>query len=524
MTKHPWLAVAALVVVSAVPAVPTHAADIPFTRIVIAPVPPDGPDCKTVGDLDGDGFPDVIVASSIDGGLHWYRYPSWTKQTIRATGGWTTDMQAGDVDGDGDLDLVLPNTAGALVWYRNPRPTGDPAATPWAEVPIGADGAHTHHDLEVGDVNGDGKLDVVSRRHGGGATYVWFQSTPASWVMAVVGEDPGEGTALGDLDGDGDLDIAQNGFWLENPLPGGNPLEPWPRHPIESAWESLFVGVLVADVNGDGRNDVVLAPSESSDGRFVWYEAADPVAGPWTEHEIDPSVSYFHTFKAADVDGDGDLDVVTAEMHQSSDPDEVSVYRNEGGGLAWTQQVVATTGSHNLRIADIDADGDVDIVGVNWLETAADGAAVTLWRNLLTSVGPVLELTLADATLGPGETLRVSAAVENPGPAVVVDVLFGVLLPPAALACPAGLAVAFLVNGFAAVETGCVTGVPSPLPALARAVGLPAGLPRTDAPDLFTTALPAAIPPGDYTVFLALVDPVSGSLLAVATATFTVPT
>jgi hypothetical protein len=279
-------------------------------------------------------------------------------------------------------------------------------------------------------------------------------------------------------------------------------------------------------VNGDGRNDVVLAPSESADGRFVWYEAADPVAGPWTEHEIDPSVSYFHTFKAADVDGDGDLDLVTAEMHQSSDPDEVSVYRNEGGGLAWAQQLVATTGSHNLRIADIDADGDVDIVGVNWLEgAAADGAAVTLWRNLLAggSGGPALELAVADATLGPGETLRVSAAASNAGPAVVVDVLFGVLLPPTALACPAGLAVAFLVDGFAGVDVGCVTGLPSPLPALARAVGLPTGLSRTEVPDLFTAALPADIPPGDYTVFLALVDPGSGSLVAVATAVFTVP-
>ena len=203
--------------------------------------------------------------------------------------------------------------------------------------------------------------------------------------MNMVNTDSGEGTSLGDIDGDGDLDIAHNGFWLENP---GNVFAAWPKHTIDSSWFGVLVGVLVADINGDGRKDVVLAPSESADGKFAWYEAADPKNGPWTEHIIDASVSYFHTFKAADVDGNGTLDLVTAEMHQSDDPDEVSVYRNLGGGLAWSQQIIGTTGSHNLRIADIDLDGDIDVVGVNWLEVAADGAAVTLWRNLLADGPP----------------------------------------------------------------------------------------------------------------------------------------
>jgi hypothetical protein len=407
--------VTAVVVVLGVACGRAAAADVPFTRVVVDPVPPNGPDTKTVGDLDGDGFPDIIVASSTGAGLWWYRYPAWTKHAIQPSGGWTTDMQAADVDGDGDLDIVAPRES-ALMWYVNPRPGGDPAAGPWAEIPIGAGGAH-NHDVEVGDVNGDGKLDVVTRRHGGSETYLFLQQSPIAWTETVVGSDYGEGIALGDIDGDGDLDIAQNGFWLENPLPSGNLLGAWPRHTIDSFWFSLYVGVLVADVNGDGRPDVVLAPSESSDGPFSWYEAADPRTGPWTEHSIDGSVSYFHTFKAADVDGDGDLDLVTAEMHQSADPDEVSIYFNEGGGLAWHQQVIGTMGSHNLRVADIDADGDVDVVGVNWHESAADGAAVTLWRNLIDG-GPGALFTggvfVALAHLdGPGLPAQI---VTGPGP------------------------------------------------------------------------------------------------------------
>jgi hypothetical protein len=379
-----WRIVLAALLLGWAAGTPAAAQDIPFSHEVIAAVPPNGPDTKTVGDIDGDGFPDVIVASSTFEGMYWYRYPDWTRFTIRPTGGWTTDMQAGDVDGDGDLDIIAPYYGGGLHWYRNPRPGGDPTSGPWEEILIGGVGG-SYHDVEVGDLNGDGKLDVVTRAHGGHDTHVWIQQTPTTWAPGTAASESGEGIALGDIDGDGDLDIAQNGLWLENPRPSGNILAAWPQHPIAPEWYGVYVGVLIADVNGDGRQDVVLAPSESEDGKFAWYEAAKPKTGPWIEHVIDPSVSYFHTFKAADMDGDGDLDLVTAEMHQSADPDEVSVYRNQGGGLAWTQQVIGTAGSHNLRIADIDADGDVDVVGVNWHESAADGAAVNLWRNLRVS-------------------------------------------------------------------------------------------------------------------------------------------
>jgi hypothetical protein len=77
------------------------------------------------------------------------------------------------------------------------------------------------------------------------------------------------------------------------------------------------------------------------------------------------------------MDNDGDMDVATAEMHQGSDPDEVKVYINGGSGQSWTKQVIATTGSHSMRIVDVDNDGDRDLYGANW-----EGQIIELWENL----------------------------------------------------------------------------------------------------------------------------------------------
>ncbi|MGH9844682.1 MAG: FG-GAP repeat domain-containing protein [Blastocatellia bacterium] len=342
---------------AAQPRKPAAGRQIPFRHLVIDRHHPKRPGCKAVGDMDGDGFTDVLAASWGGEGLYWYAYPNWSKHRID-TGSFTTDMQTGDVDRDGDQDVIIPRHETGLVWYENPRPKGDPATSQWTRHKIDDQGAH---DLEVGDIDGDGKLDVAARR---GATRVYLQKTPDEWVKVDIPTKGRGGTALGDLDGDGDLDIAEDGYWLEAPV--DKVKGDWTRHEIAAGWPD-DVCVHIADLNKDKRPDIVMAPAEAA-GRLVWYEAPSakdgPKKGPWKEHLIAQGVSHLHTFKTTDVDRDGNLDLVTAEMEQTPQG-RVTIHYNLGKGLRWSAQVVGRSGSHNLRLADIGGDGDVDIIGAN---------------------------------------------------------------------------------------------------------------------------------------------------------------
>ncbi|MCC6419703.1 MAG: VCBS repeat-containing protein [Gemmataceae bacterium] len=349
---------------------------VPFRHIVVDPHPPLRPHCKTVGDLNGDKLPDIAAASDAGDGLFWYAAPDWTKRRID-TGAFTTDMQAADLDGDGDLDLVIPKYDVGVVWYENPGPKGQT----WRRRVVDAERAH---DVEVADMDGDGKLDLVVRW---GDTRVLLQRPKNEWLRIDIKTGGRGGVSLADLDGDKRPDIVQNGYWLRNP--GGDLRGPWERL-VFAAGGPDDCGVLVTDINRDGRPDILIAPAETT-GRLSWYESATPRTGPWTEHVIDPDVAFVHTFKSGDVDRDGHPDVVIAEMEQSAHG-RIAVYYNHGKASGWTRQIVGREGSHNIRLADIGNDGDLDIVGANHGQHGV-ATPIEMWENLSRSPAPPLPLT-----------------------------------------------------------------------------------------------------------------------------------
>jgi len=349
----------------------TEVKKLAFEHRIIDPDPPSANegylDVAAVGDLDGDGIEDIMIGSQFTTGAVWYHSPTWERYPI-GPGDFTTDGEIADIDNDGDADLVMSTDSKDRVeWWEN---TGDPLQGGWVRHDIGSLFAH---DMAVADVNGDGRQDVaVFSKYGRVELTVYLNpgSPDAAWQRIAIAEPEGEGLDLGDLDGDGDVDLTASRTWYENVDGDG---KTWTVHTIVTNW-GVDCRNICYDMNTDGKVDVVMSHSEG-EGGLSWFENPD-----WTEHKIEPGILVgAHTLEIGDFDSDGDPDVFTGEMHTSPEK-RVLVYENLGNDT-WQRMVVDTAGTHNGRIGDIDGDGDIDLIGKNY-----DGRKVVeVWLNTLTS-------------------------------------------------------------------------------------------------------------------------------------------
>jgi hypothetical protein len=351
------------------------AGELSFSQQIIddQPLASDRVNDIAVADIDGDGKLDIWL-SGRDGRGHqaaWYRNPGerggpWKRYPF-AEGSWKYG-DLGDLDGDGDIDLAAGyDLEKRLYWVEN---TGVPEHAPWPKHFLGVTGAPDQ--VMVRDLDGDGKVEVVALFKNG-PIHILRRPPDARqlWLRTVIKDVP-RGTAggtVGDVDNDGDLDIVFGNAWYENPGPADDWIdgEKWKRRVVDARWPAESRSA-VADIDGDGKNDLVLCAEESSEGAAWYRKGGGAASDSWTATPINRRpYEKLHSCQVADFDGDGKADVFVAEMH-TSDARRVTVFLQGKDSSDWIEKIVATTGSHNAKVADIDGNGVPDIVGKNFEE------------------------------------------------------------------------------------------------------------------------------------------------------------
>jgi hypothetical protein len=244
-----------------------------------------------LADLNGDDRPDVAASTWVGGQFVWFENPGrtgaeWVKHVLDQGVGETRTIRAADFNGDGRVDLLgTGRVSNLIVWYENP---GAPCAGKWSKHVVDDRSTSPTHGHPV-DMDGDSDQDIVMA--------AGFSGPPGPERHEVC--------------------------WYENIGRPGRGTK-WKKHSVgrlEAAFEAV-----AADLNGDGKPDVV-ATAWGPNGQVVWFENPGDPTGNWIRHVLKEQWVRANSVLIVDLDGDGRLDIVAAAERGAN---EVRWWHNEG--------------------------------------------------------------------------------------------------------------------------------------------------------------------------------------------------
>lgn len=346
-------------------------------------------------DINGDGFVDILSANKFGSSITLYKNMDgsgyeWS-ETVIATLNQTISVFGADLTGSGYMDvLAVSGPDNRVVWYENLDGQGNFGSQ--RILDFNAEGAFS---VIAADLDADGDLDVISASSYSGLA--WYENLDGNGTFSqkkIIANQLGSSRSVVavDLDGDGDLDILGNAtgadkiFWIEN-LDGLGTFGT--RQIIDST--GLYANVVfAADIDGDGDMDVLFA--SNGDNEVAWYENLDGLGNFGTKRTITNTLHKAWTVYAADLDNDGDIDVLATSVETFGG--EIVWFENlDGHGNFSTKKIISTEvqSPRSVIAADINGDGALDVVS-----SSQNDDKVAWYRNLILGVDdksrPVLNI------------------------------------------------------------------------------------------------------------------------------------
>ncbi|MGB8477554.1 MAG: VCBS repeat-containing protein [Acidobacteriaceae bacterium] len=342
-------------------------------------------DGTAAADIDGDGKTEVVVSggggAGESGALVWYR-PSTSEKGVVALGIFSVGIALEDIDRDGRKEIIVGKNISVLAagglgkwilcWYKSGATLHDS----WTEHVLDGETIGYPHDVIFGDLDGDGKRELVANGmycdHPGLFAYKVPADPKTPWKKQIIQSGlSAEGTATGDLDGDGKDEIVYGPYWFSAPRTGAFSGQLWKTHSVAPGFRELCRTAII-DVNGDGHLDVILVEDEYPDGRLAWFEnrlKTDP-EHPWIEHPIEAPLNFSHSLRAWHDPRTKQVQVLAGEMNEGgwaapyNWQARLIKYTALDGGKSWRGEVIYQgEGTHEAVYTDLDGSGTYVIFG-----------------------------------------------------------------------------------------------------------------------------------------------------------------